>query len=141
MDVKVGPHWYRNSDGTIEIEGVPQMEMTLGQSGCPLRVNLVLFDTVGNLHTKVEGNSLVVNEQRAYQVVTTDTSFLLQHTETKKPVWAINVTEDDTVEISHGELYSLKGHLLKITPIEWSIEKTIDRGGETDVQGGPVPVK
>jgi len=141
MDVKVGPHWYRNSDGTIEIEGVPQMEMTLGQSGCPLRVNLVLFDTVGNLHTKVEGNSLVVNEQRAYQVVTTDTSFLLQHTETKKPVWEINLTEDDTVEIPHGELYSLKGHLLTITPIEWSIEKTIDRGGETDVQGGPVPMK
>jgi len=140
MDVKVGPHWYRNSDGTVEIEGVPQMEMTLKKPGGPLRINLVLFDTVGNLHTKVEGNSLVVNEQRAYEVITTDTRFLLQHTETKKPVWEIKVTEDDTVEIPYGELYSLKGHLLKITPVEWSIEKTNDRGGETDVKGGPVPV-
>ena len=94
MDVKVGPHWYRNSDGTIEIEGVPQMEMTLVKPCGPLRVNLVLFDTVGNLHTKVEGNSLVVNEQRAYQVVSTDTRFVLQQTDTKKTVWEINVTKD-----------------------------------------------
>jgi hypothetical protein len=44
------------------------------------------------------------------------------------------------VEIPEGEFYTLKGHLLKITPNEWSVEKTTEKSGETDMKGQPVAV-
>ena len=71
MDVKVGPHWYRNSNGTVEIEGLPQMELELRKTGgVPIRVNFAIFDSGGKLHAKIEANSLVINEQGAYQLGT-----------------------------------------------------------------------
>ena len=46
MDVKVGPHWYRNSNGTVEIEGLPQLELELRKTGgVPIRVNFAIFDS------------------------------------------------------------------------------------------------
>ena len=49
MDVKVGPHWYRNSNGTVEIEGLPQLELELRKTGGrPVRVNFAIFDQVGS---------------------------------------------------------------------------------------------
>jgi hypothetical protein len=58
----------------------------------------------------------------------------------RKRVLAINVTGTDQVEIPEGEFYTLKGHLLKITPNEWSMEKTTEKSGETDMKGQAVAV-
>ena len=44
MDVEVGSNLYRNTDGTIEIEGVPQIQMTLKPNTGALLVNFALFD-------------------------------------------------------------------------------------------------
>jgi len=138
MDVKVGPHWYRNSNGTIEIEGLPQIELTLQKAGGPLRLTFPIFDNVGQLHAKVEASSLTINEQGAYELVKKENGLLLQQTETKKPVLDITVSEGDKVEISRGEFYTLKGHLITITPLEWSVENTKEREGETDANGKAV---
>ena len=138
MDVKVGPHWYRNSNGTIEIEGLPQIELSFRKDGGPLLLTFPIFDRVGELHAKVESSSLTINHQRTYELIKKEGGLLLQQTETKKPVLDLKVSERDKVEISRGEFYTLKGHLITITPLEWSVEKTKEREGETDVQGGAV---
>ena len=138
MDVKVGPHVYRNSNGTIEIEGLPQIELSLRQQGGPLRLNFAIFDDVGRLHAKIEASSLIINEQGAYQLIRKDDGLLLQQTETKKPVLDLKVSDGANVEISQGEFYTLKGHLMTITPLEWSVEKIKEREGETDVKGKAV---
>jgi len=138
MDVKVGPHWYRNSNGTIEIEGLPQIELTLQKAGGPLRLTFPIFDNVGQLRAKVEASSLTINEQGAYELVKKENGLLLQQTETKKPVLDITVSEGGKVEISRGEFYTLKGHLITITPLEWSVETTKEREGETDAHGKAV---
>lgn len=138
MDVKVGPHWYRNSNGTIEIEGLPQIELMVRKAGGPLRLNFAMFDDAGRLHAKVEASSLIINEQGAYELVKKEDGLLLQETESKKPVLDIKVSEGDKVEISRGEFYTLKGHLITITPLEWSVEKSKEREGETDVEGKAV---
>jgi len=138
MDVKIGPHWYRNSNGTIEIEGLPQIELTLRKAGGPLRFNFAIFDNVGRLHAKVEASSLIINEQGAYELDKKDDGLLLYQTESKKPVLDMKVAEGDTVEITRGEFYTLKGHLITITPLEWSVEKTKEGEGETDVKGKAV---
>ncbi len=58
----------------------------------------------------------------------------------RKRVLAINVTGPNQVEIPEGEFFTLKGHLLKITPHEWSVEKTTQKSGETDMKGQAVAV-
>ena len=141
MDVKIGPHWYRNSNGTIEIEGLPQIELELRKTGgVPIRMNFALFDSGGKLHAKIEANSLVINEQGAYHLERSEKGLTLTTTSNQKPVLAIKVGEDNQVEIPEGEFYTLKGHILKITPREWSVEKTTGKEGETDMKGQPVAV-
>lgn len=141
MDVKVGPHWYRNSNGTVEIEGLPQLELELRKTGgVPVRVNFAIFDSGGKLHAKIEANSLVINEQGAYHLERSEKGLMLTTTSNRKRVLAINVEENDQVEIPEGEFYTLKGHILKITPQEWSVEKITGSSGETDMKGQPVTV-
>ena len=141
MDVKVGPHWYRNSNGTVEIEGLPQLEMELRKTGnVPIRVNFAIFDQGGKLHAKIEANSLVINEQGAYQLERSEKGLMLTTTSNRKRVLAINVGENNQVEIPEGEFYTLKGHILKITPQQWSVEKTTGVSGETDMKGEAVAV-
>jgi hypothetical protein len=141
MDVKVGPHWYRNSNGIVEIEGLPQIELQLRNTGgTPVRVNFAIFDKIGKLHAKIEANSLVYNVQGAYHLERLENGLVLTNTGDRKRVLAINVTGTDQVEIPEGEFYTLKGHLLKITPNEWSVEKTTEKSGETDMKGQAVAV-
>ena len=138
MDVKIGPHWYRNSNGTIEIEGLPQIELSFRKVGGNLRLNFAIFDNVGRMHAKVEASSMIINEQGAYELVKKEDGLLIQQTDSKKPVLDLKVNESNSVVIPQGEFYTLRGHLLTITPLEWSVEKTKEREGETDVKGQAV---
>ena len=138
MDVKIGPHWYRNSNGTIEIEGLPQIELSFRKVGGNLRLNFAIFDNVGRMHAKVEASSMIINEQGAYELVKKEDGLLIQQTDSKKPVLDLKVNESNSVVIPQGEFYTLRGHLLTITPLEWSVEKTKEREGETDVKGKAV---
>ena len=141
MDVKVGPHWYRNSNGTVEIEGLPQLELELRKTGgVPVRVNFAIFDSGGKLHAKIEANSLVINEQGAYHLERSERGLMLTTISNRKRVLVINVGEDNQVEIPEGEFYTLKGHILKINSQEWSVEKTKGVSGETDMKGKAVAV-
>ena len=141
MDVKVGPHWYRNSNGTVEIEGLPQIELELRKTGgVPVRLNFAIFDKWGKLHAKVEANSLVINEQGAYHLERLEKGLVLTNTSNRKRVLTINVLENDQVEIPEGEFYTLKGHLITITPHQWSVEKITEGSGETDMKGQAVAV-
>jgi hypothetical protein len=47
MDVEIGSNLFRNSDGVVEVEGLPQIEFVLRNSGGPLMVNFVVFDENG----------------------------------------------------------------------------------------------
>ena len=141
MDVKVGPHWYRNSNGTVEIEGLPQIELELRKTGgVPVRVNFAIFDSGGKLHAKIEANSLVINEQGAYHLERSEKGVRLTRTGNGKPVLAVNVGENNQVEIPEGEFYTLKGHIITITSQEWSVEKTSGKSGETDMKGQAVAI-
>ncbi|GJL52780.1 hypothetical protein [Candidatus Nitrospira salsa] len=140
MDVKVGPHWYRNSDGIIEIEGLPQIELLLRKPEGPLGVNFAIFDSVGKLHAKVERSSMVINEQGTYDLVKSEKRFLLRIKESGKTVLDLHLKDGGHIEIPQGEFHTLKGHLLTITPKEWSVEKSKGKEGESDMKGKAVAV-
>ncbi|RMH05058.1 MAG: hypothetical protein D6704_10130 [Nitrospirae bacterium] len=138
MDIQIGPHLYRNTDGTVEIEGVPQLELTLPHPEGPLRVNFVVFDKSGKIPAKLINSTLVINEAGAYTLTKDATRLTLSKTNTGHTLLHVEFHKGDRVVIPQGEFYTLKGHLLKITPLEWSVEKITDKGGETDLKGNPV---
>ena len=59
MDIQIGPHLYRNSNGTIEVEGVPQIDIEPRPSGGFPKVNFAIFDNgknAGQTHEQHVGN-------------------------------------------------------------------------------------
>src|SRR2546427_2157 len=68
MDVEIGSNLYRNTDGAVEIEGVPQLMLALRRPGGPLLVNFVLYDNVGRVVAKVVDSTIAFNERRAYEL-------------------------------------------------------------------------
>ena len=67
MDVEVGSNLYRNTDGMIEIEGVPQIQVTLKPATGVLLVNFALFDANGKVTAKLNDSTLMINRQAQCQ--------------------------------------------------------------------------
>lgn len=138
MDIQIGAHLYRNSNGTIEIEGAPQIEIERHPSGGFPRVTFAVFDTVGRMPAKLMKSTLATNEGMAYALEKSLTSLVLRHQETGTEILHMDLEENGRLVISKGEFYTLKAHTLKITPSEWTIEKTTVKEGETDLKGQAV---
>ena len=137
MDIQIGPHWYRNTDGTVEIEGLPQIEIESPGNGRLPRVNFAIFDAVGKMPGKLMNSSLAINEQGAYTLTKEASSLTLKQAESGTEVLHVEFKDEHHVMLPRGEFYTLKGHLLTITPSEWTVEKTTGKEGETDMKGKP----
>ncbi len=140
MDVEIGSNLFRDTDGTIEVEGVPQIEVTLRTPSGPLLVNFVLFDDTGRLIAKVVNSSLAFNEMGVYEVSRSPTSFVMTQVESKKVTLKADLKEVGRVVISQGEFVTAKGHLLEISPVECKVGKNRSSWGDTDAKGGPAAI-
>lgn len=140
MDIQIGPHWYRNTNGTIEIEGLPQIEIEFRDNGRPPRVNFAIFDGVGKMPGKLANSSLAINEQGAYTLTKEASGLLLKKSDSGKTVIQMQFEEGKRVIISGGEFFTIKGHLLTITPDQWTVEKSTGSKGETNMEGNPATI-
>src|SRR2546422_3637907 len=129
MDVEIGSNLYRNTDGAVEIEGVPQLMLALRRPGGPLLVNFVLYDNVGRVVAKVVDSTIALNERRAYELTKLPAGLVLTHVESSKVALQAELKENGRVAVPKGEFLTVKGHLLEISPVEW-------RGGERPPRGG-----
>lgn len=140
MDVEVGSNLYRNSDGTIEIEGVPQIQMIQHPSTGALLVNFALFDSSGRMLAKVVDSTMMFNERRAYDLNKTAKSVAVKEAASGKVLLQLDVKAPDVVSFSKGEFYTMKGHLLEVSAKEWKIDKQKKSGLTHDAKGGAVPI-
>ncbi len=138
MDVEIGSNLYRNTDGMLEIEGVPQIMIALRKPGGPLLVNFVVFDNVGRVEAKMVDSTMAFNERRAHELTRTPTGLVMKHSESGKVVLQVELKESGRVVVQKGEFLTVKGHLLEISPVEWRLEKRRMSGGDTDLKGGAV---
>ena len=138
MDVEVGSNLYRNTDGTIEVEGIPQIQIALKPTTGALLVNFALFDAGGKVTAKLNDSTLMINERRAYDVTKTPKSLLLTHVESGTVILQMEVKTPDVVAFTKGEFHTLKGHVIRISPTEWNIDKLCASGTTHDVKGGAV---
>ena len=138
MDVEVGSNLYRNTDGMIEIEGVPQIQVTLKPATGALFVNFALFDVEGKVTAKLNDSTLMINEKRAYEVTKSPKSLLLTHLASGTVILQMEVKALDVVALTKGEFHTIKGHVIRISPTEWNIDKLRASGTTQDAKGGPV---
>lgn len=138
MDLEVGSNLYQNTDGTIEVEGVPQIEIALKPSTNALLINFALFDEQGKMTAKLVDSTLTFNERRAYEVTKAASRVTLTHVETKNIVLQFELKKPDLVAFTRGGFYTVKGHLLEVSPTEWKIEKQRSSGTTQDLKGGAV---
>jgi len=138
MDVEVGSNVYRNTDGMIEIEGIPQIQITLKPNTGALLVNFALFDVNGKVTAKLNDSTLMINEKRAYEVTKTPKSLLLTHPASGTVVLQMDLKAPDVVAFTKGEFHTIKGHVIQVSATEWKIEKLRASGTIQDVKGGSV---
>lgn len=138
MDVEVGSNLYRNSDGTIEIEGVPQIQVAQHPSTGALLINFALFDQTGRMLAKVVDSTMMFNERRAYDLTKTPKSVAIKETASGKVLLQFDLKAPNVVSFSKGEFHTVKGHLLQVSAKEWKIDKQQKSGLDQDVKGGAV---
>jgi sporulation protein YlmC with PRC-barrel domain len=135
MDVEIGSNLYRNTDGTVEVEGVPQVVFALPKPTGPLLVTFVVYDETGRVVGKVVDSTMAFNERRVHDLARTPTSLLVKNTETGKVVLQAELKEAGRVVWRQGELRTVRGHVLEVSPMEWRIEKHRMSEGNSDLQG------
>jgi hypothetical protein len=108
MNIEVGSNLYRNTDGTIEIEGVPQIQVVRHPSTGALLVNFALFDSVGRMLAKMVDNTLMFNDRRAYEVSKTAESVAVKEITSNKVLLKMEITSPDVVSFSQGEFHTMK---------------------------------
>jgi|SRR5215510_1101436 len=138
MDVEVGSNLYRNTDGMIEIEGLPQIQVALKPTTGALLVNFALFNSDGKVTAKLNDSTLMINEKRAYDVTRTPKSLLLTHPASGTVILQIDVKTPGVVAFTQGEFHTIKGHVIRISPTEWNIDKLRASGTTQDLKGGSV---
>src|SRR3977135_3724366 len=138
MDMEVGSNLYRNTDGMIEIDGIPQIQVALKPTTGSLLVNFALFDAGGKVTAKLVDSTLMINERRAYEVNMTPKSLLLHNLASGTVVLQLDVKAPDVVAFTKGEFHTIKGHVIQVTSVEWKIDKLRASGTTHDLKGGSV---
>jgi len=138
MDLEVGSNIYRNSDGVIEVEGVPQIQVTQHPSTGALLVNFALFDSSGRMLAKVVDSTMMFNERRAYDLTKTPKSVAIKEAASGKILLQMDLKAPNVVTWTKGEFHTVKGHLLEVTSKEWKIDKQQKSGLNQDTNGGAV---
>jgi hypothetical protein len=135
MDVEVGSNLYRNTDGMIEIEGVPQIQVALKPKTGDLLVSFALFDAVGKVTAKLVDSTLMINERRAYEVSKTPKSVQLTHPASGTIILQMDVKASEAVVFTQGKFHTIKGHVIHVSPTEWKIDKLRVSGTTQDLKG------
>lgn len=140
MDIEIGSNLYRNSNGIIEVEGVPQIQLARHPSTGALLVNFALFDVNGRMLAKVVDSTMMFNDRRAYESTKTDKSVAIKEAKSGKVLLQLDLKAPDVVSFSQGEFHTMKGHLLQVSPTEWKLDKQQKSGVTQDVQGGAASI-
>jgi hypothetical protein len=138
MDVEVGSNLYRDTDGMIEIDGVPQIQVALKPTTGDLLVTFALFDAGGKVTAKLIDSTLMINERRAYEVNTTPKSLRLTHSASGTVILQMDVKAPGVVAFTKGEFHTMKGRAIHVSPTEWNIDKLRVSGTMHDLKGGSV---
>jgi hypothetical protein len=135
MDVQIGSSLYRNTDGTIEVDGLPQIILTQKKPGGPLLVNFVVYDEGGRVIAKVVDSTMAFNERRAHDLNRTPTGMTVSRIESGQTLLKVELSPEGRAVIPLAGFLTVKGRLLEVSPTEWKIENKRVASQTSDAQG------
>jgi hypothetical protein len=140
MDIEIGSNVYRNSNGVVEVEGVPLLQFAVKPSTGALLVNFALFEQAGRMIAKVVDSTLAFNERRAYELNRSPQNLELKEIVSGKMVLCVQQRSPDRIAIDKASFWTIKGHLCEVSATECRIDKHRLSGGDTDAKGGAASV-
>jgi hypothetical protein len=135
MDIQIGSNVYRNTDGTVEVEGLPQITVAQKASGGRPLISFIIYDQTGRVLAKVVDSTMAFNERRVFDLNRTEKGVVISEMESGKVVLQIEFKGDGVALISKAEFLTVKGHLLEVTSTEWKIGDRKMSGQTTDAKG------
>ena len=140
MDIEIGSNLFRNTNGSVVIEGVPHFQVAVKPSTGTLLLNVAIFDQTGRMVAKVVDSTLAFNERAAYSLNKADGTVELKEQESGAMVLRLKRSASGRVAIDQGQFWTIKGHQCTITPTECKIDKHTVSKEETDAKGGSVAI-
>jgi len=140
MDLEIGSNVYRNTDGTVEVEGIPQLAVKLRKPEGPPLVNFVTFDDQGRMTSKMVDSTMAFNERRALELLKSPTGLKLTHTESGTVILHVEMKAPNYVVVKQANFITVRGHTMDISPAEWKVDKRQMSGSNTDAQGGAIAI-
>jgi hypothetical protein len=136
MDVEIGSNVYTNTDGTIEVEGVPQLSLALARPEGPLLINFIMYDDTGKIAVKLVNSAMAFNQRRAYELAKASDGLVLTNTDDGTVILHAQLVQGRAV-VRQGRFRTIRGHTLDITADEWKVDRlrmskeTKDLGGKS----------
>ena len=140
MDIEIGSNLFRNTNGSVAIEGVPQFQVDLKPSTGAVLLNIAVFDQQGRLVAKVVDSTLAFNERAVYALNKSAGTVELKEQENGTIVLRVKQVAPGKIGIDQGQFWTLKGHLCTITPAACKIDTHTLSQQETDAKGGNVSI-
>jgi hypothetical protein len=135
MDVQIGSSLYRNTDGTIEVDGLPQIILAQKKPGGPLLVNFVVYDEGGRVIAKVVDSTMAFNERRAHDLNRTPTGMIITQVESGQTLLKVELSPEGRAVIPLAGFLTVKGRLFEVSATEWKIESKRVASQTSDAQG------
>jgi hypothetical protein len=141
MDIEIGTNVYRNTNGVIEVQGVPQLEISVKMSGSsPIRLTYAHFDGAGKMTAKIVDNAFAMNERRALELKKSPTELVVHNSETGQTVLHLELTAPEVIAVRTAEFMTIKGQKLEVTAEEWRVDRRRSARSDQDVKGGAVAI-
>ncbi len=141
MDIEIGTNVYRNTNGVIEVQGVPQVEISLKMGGTsPFRLNYAHFDGSGKMTAKVVDSAFAINERRALEIRKSPRELVVRNAETGQTVLQLELTAPEAIAIRKAEFMTIKGQKLEITSEEWRVDRQRSARSSQDAKGGAIAI-
>lgn len=116
MELNIGSNICRNTSGILKVLGKKQIHLEIGTRDAQLLLTMDIYDSEGNHIAKLRRNAWTFKREERFEVTTAPSSLKLIDKISSEIVVEVNVVGRNKIKIPHGNFYTHKGQLLKITP-------------------------
>jgi hypothetical protein len=138
MDFDIGSNYYRNAEGSIEIDGLRQFSFEHNRRYNEMMLKGLIFDRSGTLAAQISENSLSLNIRGEYEIVSEASVVKIMRREKHEVLLELKFLDKDRVQIHTARLVTGKGHPFEVTPTTWRIGDKTHSGESVDCAGEPV---
>ena len=138
MDFDIGGNFYRNAQGSLEIDGMQQFSFEYNRRFNETMLKGMVFDQHGTLAARISENTLSLNIRGEYEIACDASVVKLFHREKQEILLEVKFLDKERVQIQKARLFTGRGRAFDVTPDMWRIADKSHSGESMDCAGEPV---